>query len=425
MPAARRVLLLILALLLLLLFLAVPSVSLAQVPAPPSPLADAARQLAGKIAAALKPGEALALTVRNISSLNAADTAEVGRALEADLTARGFYFVTDRSSEPQALTAVGAAKPRIGIRLTVSENLEGILLIADVPGGDLALMQLVPSRLLAMGQSLHDRPMLSIQKQLIWEDHEPILDFAAVPALPERPPGVLVLKRDLIAFYEWSEGSWRLSGQDAIGHASSSSRDPRGNLSLRDPEYHIELPGVSCEGSLNDRSIFRCAPGSQPWREGDVYHPEVRGQLVKGRNYFEIRPPAERTANFFQGEYYSGVVLGNGNDLTWLVAQVDGQTLLYKKDQELIAAYNGWGSDLELVALDCGSRQAVLATSGGDWTTTDWVRAFDIDGAKAVPVSPSIEFPGPIVALWNNRVVARNLKTGRYEAYRITISCGS
>jgi len=424
MPAARRVFLLILALLLLLLLFAVPTVSLAQEPSPPSPLADAARQLAAKIAAALQPREALVLTVRNISSLNAADTAEVRRALEADLTARGFYFVTGRSGVPRAPAAVEDAKPLTEICLTFSENLEGFLLIVDVPGRDLALMQPVPSRPLAVTRSMNDRPTVSIQKELIWEDHEPILDFSAVPALPDRPPGLLVLGSEHVSFYQWLEGSWRLAGQHAIDHARPFSRDPRGVLGLNDPQFHVVLPGVSCRGSLNAALILRCAPNSQPWLEGDTHHLEVLGQQVEGRNYFEIRPSEKLSASPFQGEYYSVVVHGDGDDRAWLVAQVDGQTGLYKKNRELLATFNGWGSDLEQVATGCDNRHAVLTTSPGDWTTTDSVRAFEIDGTKAVPVSPSIEFPGPIVALWDNRVVVRNLKTGRYEAYRLTISCG-
>jgi len=421
MPAARRVLLLILALLLLLLFFAVPTVSIAQDVVSPSPLADAARQLAERLAGTLQPREALALTVRNLTSLNAADIAEVRRRLEEDLTARGFSFGAGRSG---ASSTPEGAKPPTGIRLTVSENLEGFLLILEVAGRDLTLLQPVPSRPLANARSMSDRPMISIRKELVWEDPKPILDFAEVAAQSDRPPGFVVLGGEQVSHYQSLEGSWRLAGQYAIDHTIPPSRDPRGALALNSLQLQVALPGVSCAGSLNSALTLRCTPSSELWPEGGAHDLDDPGQPMQGRNYFTIRASEKLSPSPFRGEYFSVVALGDGEERTWLVAQLDGQVGLYRGNQELVAKFNGWGSDLERVAPGCGNRRAVLVAAPGDWTTADSLRAFEIEGAKAIPVSPSIELPGPILVLREHRAVARNLETGRYEAYRIAISCG-
>ena len=47
-----------------------------------------------------------------------------------------------------------------------------------------------------------------------------------------------------------------------------------------------------------------------------------------------------------------------------------------------------------------------------------------------VPVSPGLELNGAITALWTESggasavAVVHNLETGRYEAFRLTLTCG-
>jgi len=76
-------------------------------------------------------------------------------------------------------------------------------------------------------------------------------------------------------------------------------------------------------------------------------------------------------------------------------------------------------------------------TGKGDWTKADEIQAIDLKDRRAQSVSAAIEFSGPIVALRtpatrtaddaaaNARAVAvaRNLQTGRYEAYQLSITC--
>jgi hypothetical protein len=75
----------------------------------------------------------------------------------------------------------------------------------------------------------------------------------------------------------------------------------------------------------------------------------------------------------------------------------------------------------------------VLATGKGDWTQADFVQAYEMDTsgrAAAVLTGSPVAFAGPVMALWwtgtngGARAVVHNLKTGNYEAWVVTASCG-
>lgn len=68
----------------------------------------------------------------------------------------------------------------------------------------------------------------------------------------------------------------------------------------------------------------------------------------------------------------------------------------------------------------CG---AGLTTSSGDDTQPDWAQALSTE-PPGVAISNRLDFPGPVLALrpgsGESRAIVRNLKTGNYEAYRLT-----
>ena len=89
-----------------------------------------------------------------------------------------------------------------------------------------------------------------------------------------------------------------------------------------------------------------------------------------------------------------------------------------------------WGSDLAAVHSSCGTgTQLLVSESGGP--AQDSLRAFEIPDREPVAASAPLEFDGPIVALWpegsGNGAIAsvKREDTGWYEAYRISIVCGS
>ncbi len=73
----------------------------------------------------------------------------------------------------------------------------------------------------------------------------------------------------------------------------------------------------------------------------------------------------------------------------------------------------------------------ILASGTGDWTQPDSIQGYvssDPQG-QAVASGDPVAFDGPVVSLQpagkegSARAVARNLKTGNYEAYIVTATC--
>jgi hypothetical protein len=109
---------------------------------------------------------------------------------------------------------------------------------------------------------------------------------------------------------------------------------------------------------------------------------------------------------------------------------VDGVARHFDSKGEVTATFSNWGSEIAGINSSCGSGRQLLVTKPGDWTASDSIQAYEISGDQATPVGAALQFAGPVMALWSSgdqsyvRAVVRNLKTGHYEAYRLTIVCG-
>src|SRR5437763_9733938 len=107
---------------------------------------------------------------------------------------------------------------------------------------------------------------------------------------------------------------------------------------------------------------------------------------------------------------------------------VSGQVHLLDGVTDQTAGRLGWGSDLASVRTGCGTGWQVLATASGE-TGADSVRAFEIADREPAPVSQPLDFNGSITAMWTESdgsgatVVSHNSETGKYEAYRLNLTC--
>ena len=72
-----------------------------------------------------------------------------------------------------------------------------------------------------------------------------------------------------------------------------------------------------------------------------------------------------------------------------------------------------------------------LETDGSDWTTPDMLQAVPENAAQKGSAAILSDFPGPIVSINGEQnpssalVVTRNLRTGNYEVYKVTLACGN
>ena len=319
---------------------------------------DAAHELARRIQGVVR--NPVSLIVRNLSDLAPPEVAEVRRALEGDLRVEA-----------------GAAEE---VRVTVSQNLAGYLLVAEIRRGDERQVVMTPW---TRGTATTARgAAASVEKTLIAARPEPILDAVKIDSdwLLLQPGGVA-----------------RLNGAAASFPSLALPRDPRGRLVVQAGSYLAYLPGFICSGAL-DPLDARCREADEPWPL------PVRAFAVRGRNYFESRQP--RTPPFYAAA-------------EGIFTRPDGRAYLQETGMD-------WGSDV--AAVKCGGAGFVLATRPGDGSEKDAVRVYQVVERQAVEAAAPVEMPGPVTALWpieetSAVAVARDPGSGNYAAYRLSVTC--
>jgi len=333
-------------------------------------LDDAVAALAKKITARLAPAEVARVTVRNTSSLSAAEVAKVQPALNRALQRR-----------------VREPKP-VDIAVTISENLRGYILVAEIkrenePAVEMAEFRPAPPVAAA-------RPAIAIESKMVWEQDAPILDVSV------SGDQMLVLDTTGVSLYNRSGGKWERTASAPI---PTNLRDPRGRMEVSGETLTVHLPGLTCSGSAKLASSMRCEDG---------------GRFTSGRNTLAGHDGG--------GEIFSTAEIGGDT----LASELDGRTHIYDAAHAPQGVFDGWGSDFVSLA-GCGGRH-VLASSAGDQHAADSVTLYDLVNRAPMQVSDPLEFSGPVTALWpageGALAVIRNLSTGKYATYNLALDCG-
>lgn len=416
MRFSRRILLLLAIIFLVLLFFAVPSVSWAD------GLNDAARSLAQKVAATLRRGTTVHLEFRNMSSLSGSDMARLQHVFHDELEGKGFDLLGEGDYR--------------AISVTVSENLRDFLLIAEIdrPGTTAVEMVSIPRLGSEPGGARPNN--LTLKKEFIWDQVEPILDLALVDAPGGPSPAMIVLEQGRVAVYRQEADKWTLKQSLPVLPLKSRLRDLRGQILVQDNFFQVHLPGMECDGEVWKSSVLLCEAIEVRWRFRSVDE-ELEFDWLPQQNFFVRRPrPGERS--LVLPPFFSAAQFKAADEEYWIFAATDGRALLFRSDslfdekspEDPVAATSGWGSEIASLKTDCGREWQVLATKPGDATQIDAVTTYEFDGTQMVAVSAAVDLPGPVSVLSSGAggkfavAIVRNLKTGRYEAYRLTVSCG-
>ena len=321
------------------------------------------------------------MTVQNASSLSEAEVAQVATELRAHAPRPG--------GESVAVT------------VTLSENIQSYLWVAQIQQD--VVMVSVPRPPAPAAPAPH----VTIQKKLLWEQDQPILDAGM--------SGSILLVLDPAGVSLYSERQFLRS----FPIARPLPRDARGRLIIDRDSFRAFLPGVVCSGSI---TAMTCADSTAPWPLDGA----GAADLAPGRNYFtEPRLPP----------FFSTATLAGRR----LVAGVDGRARIYDGTLREIGQVSGWGSDIAAVESGCSGERVALASRPADATDPDAIQAYDITpvGRTVLPsavqpaeaISDPVPFPGPVTALWPSTApnqalaIARNLETGRYAAYSLAITC--
>ncbi len=358
-----------------------------------------AAALAEKVVPHVQARSAAALEIENRSSITAGEVANVRRAVETELRMRGLALVpAERAVET--------------IKLTLSQNAQGYMWVARV--GDAVVMATAPLLPVPAGGA----GSLVLRKTLLWSQPDRILDVAQLD-----PATLLILDEHSISLYSQIKGQWQQQG--SVPLELVFPRDLRGRLAIRaDLSFTAYLPGVSCAGAVQPQFRAECRAGyawplTNAVSAGFGHLNAFTGELVPPLGSKEKLPA-----------FYSAAPVQHAEDTGWLLALMDGHTRLIGPNGETLATFGGSGSDLATVQSGCGAGSQVLATRPSDPAGPDGIQAFEITAREPVEAAPALEFPGPVTALWtaadgrSATAVINNLKTGKYEAYSLTVTCG-
>jgi hypothetical protein len=394
--------------------------------------------------------------VRNISSLGEDDVVQIRRDLRSQL-----------HSQHGRLTASGRAS--IEVRVSLSENIGSYLWVAEIENGPsrrstekAALTPQIVMLTVARPKPVAVHSVLSpltMRKTLVYEQGAPMLDFVPLdgsspePSGPATPAGTtaraLVLGLDAVSIYEKVEpaqdqpAAWGLKESAPLEQLRPWPRDARGHLIVRDGgRFKVYLSGESCNGATEPTLTLDCREGGDAWPLGATSadgSADIAAYFETNRNFFDGRMRLDDGRELKAPPFFSLALLpakiagpntGDIKDNLWLLAGVDGRAELLDNNAESIAHIGGLGSSVVSVHTGCQSGWQVLASRPGDLKEADTVEAYEIVNRKAVPVSAPVDFPGPVMELWAVDewhaaiAICLDVRSGSYEAFRLSISCG-
>jgi len=395
----------------------------------------AVAELAKRIAGLSGPGPAK-LTVRNESGLAATNVAAVQRQLQKDL--RGFGVV---AGERDSATL---------IRVTLSENLQGGLWIAEVVEGTETRVTMLAVNL-GGATSAAGPSSLVVQRALMITVPEPVLD-AQIYTVGTLARLVVLEPEQIVTWVRSSAGlafagtpaggGWVEEQKFAIEHTRPYPRDLRGELvAAQDHLFDAFLPGVQCGGTNTGAQIaVTCAESDDPWPVSGPVGSQVAG-MVGGPAGVPQRAFYNSMRDFFTGilapgygmdlpAFYQASDIPRPTGTGLLLDTVDGRLMLIENSVlKPVAGASDWGSDFAVVRSECGSGVQTLVSGSGAAAVGDSLRAYEIVGREAVAVSPPLPVEGAVTAIHANSsgtsatVVVRRDTPLRYEVWNGSALC--
>ena len=377
-----------------------------------------AGDLAKQIAALTGPGS-VKLTIRNESSLASGEIPGIRKLLERDL--RGFGVVA------------GGSDSATLIRVTLSENLQGGLWVAEVVEGTETRVTMLPVSLGATVTATGG-PSLTLRRTLLMTEPDPVLDaqmfsIGGVQRLvvlePERIVSY-VRNAAVLAPAGTASGNWIEDQHFAIAHTRPFPRDMRGELvAAQDHLFDAYLPGALCSGTTTGVQItVACADSDDPWPIGasqrafyNAMRDSFTGVLAPGFG-MELPP-------FYQA---SDIPRPTGTGM--LMNGVDGRVMLIENNVlKPVNGGNDWGSDFAVIRSECGSGVQVLVSGSGAAAMGDSLSAYEIAGREAIVVSAPLTVEGAVTAIHaandgaSATVIVRRDAPARYEVWNGSAFC--
>src|SRR5882672_2857923 len=174
MMAANRLSLSSRAILFLLVLIGTPSAARSSI------LEDSAKELARKIAAALPAQENVSCEIRNISSLQPDEVAEIEKAFKTELQDRGVRLSSSS----------GGA---IRVAITLSENFRDFVWTGEIHKADTSQVILIAAERPSENRAFSSAMSMTIHSEKFWKGPEHILDASEVVGIGGKPWIALLL----------------------------------------------------------------------------------------------------------------------------------------------------------------------------------------------------------------------------------------
>lgn len=388
----------------------------AQTVHPPSwdqPASDLARQ----IASLTGPGPAR-LVIRNDSTLPAGEIPVIRSLLERDLRAQG--------------VRPGGRDSATLIRVTLSENLQGGLWVAEVQEGTETRVAMLPVPLAPAAPS-GSSGTITVRRTLLIAEDAPVLDAKIIVTAGVQR--LVVLEPERILTYERNAAAlgsvaWMPDQTFPVTHTRPFPRDLRGELvAAPGGVFDAWLPGVRCSGAESSAGVgaslsVSCSDSDDPWlidpRQSAFFNAmrdNFTGVLAPG---FGMDLPA----------FYEAGDVPHETGASLLLNTVDGRVLLIDgSGMRPVNGANDWGSDFAVLRSGCGSGAQILVSGSGAAASGDSLRAWEIAGREAIPVSAPVAVDGVVTALWPSTdgssatVIVRRDAPLRYEVWNGSALC--
>jgi hypothetical protein len=153
----------------------------------------------------------------------------------------------------------------------------------------------------------------------------------------------------------------------------------------------------------------------------------VKAFFNSARNYFTgvITPSVDEDPRAFYAAAWIPRAVGGA---ALVVGGVDGKVLLIENgSSKPIAGTRDWGSDFAVMHSGCGAGAQIVASSSGE-AAADSLRAYELPGLEAVPVSVPLEAGGQVMGIWtapDGKSVFATVRRAddQYEVDRVTALC--
>jgi hypothetical protein len=368
---------------------------------------EAARELARKIAVILDAKLNFEIETIDISQLySPTKVRTLEQAFEKELRDRGIHVV--RKSSTGAL-----------IRLYFSENPRQKMLVAEWDKDEKMEVAVVEYSEFGSATDLPAPNIVRIVAKVLFDRDSQILDFDVITRDDsEAKNDIVILGLDTLSHFVWSSGQWRLDKTVPLPPQSKPSRDPQGHVAILQNKIFFGTTGIFCTGNLRDLSLD-CDLNAKEWvfpMPPWEFHEEV----IPGRNFFRNNDLPHTDPEFYFTRDKTVGAVADKNGGAWL-SRIGKQPLILSET---------WGSNLASVTGVCGIDGILLVTGMRDYKSPDFLQAFQILEGSPVSVSLPVTLPGPVLQLRQSdsnprsaRAIVRNLLTGHYEAYEITLTC--